>query len=77
MRPGYYHIYLASRVPEGQVTGIDSYEDLILQGQQKASNLKQENVLLIVCFFFFSFVSSRFRFIFTLENDSFDVVVAH
>ncbi|CCE72440.1 Piso0_000008 [Millerozyma farinosa CBS 7064] len=65
--PGTITVDLASHVPKGHVTGIDTYEDLILQGQQKASDSKQENVFFRVA----SATSLPF------EDNSFDVVVAH
>lgn len=65
--PGSITVDIASRVPKGQVTGIDTYEELILQGQQKASDLKQENV-------FFQVASATSL---PFEDNSFDVVVAH
>ncbi|CCE72999.1 Piso0_000008 [Millerozyma farinosa CBS 7064] len=65
--PGSITVDIASRVPKGHVTGIDTFEELISQGQQKASDLKQENVFFRVA----SATSLPF------EDNSFDVVVAH
>lgn len=65
--PGTITVDLASRVPNGKVIGIDTFEDLVLQGQLKALELNLKNITFEVA----SATSLPY------ENDSFDIVIAH